>query len=249
MVKKLLCFIIMFGLFLSPFANQQIETEQEKDDLLNESLRTVISLTIGKTAREILADPEAVESVTSYGEGRLHDQCQRQPETPWCPKGDEVSKTKLLPASQIKSISQTTYVNFIYTRDVEDTWNSNLALVNGGLQWHGDCDDLTSTTIHAIHNDGQKLSKLWMLLVNSSGPGLLDHVVGLAMDEDGELWVVGDTSSTRNVYPLSTMTHRPMAVARMDKPFKWVPVTKSPLFAKFSDLVGAPETEENQDNR
>lgn len=249
-MKKLLCSIVLAGLVIGQMTLAPMlftPTAQSDDPVVSNPLIQITELAKRhKTAWQMLQDPQNVEMVTGYGEDRLRDMCTRQPENAWCPGGNRTKQTKLLESDKIRNLSNWSYDHFEYTRDVEDTWNVNSEFVRAELEWFGDCDDITSTTLHIIHEEGQNLGSMWMLLVNSKGSGLLDHVVGVVMDVNGKYWVVGDTSKVRNNYPLEELAHRPMAIARMDNPYKWIPVTESTVFMQHPDLIGAPEAERNQ---
>jgi predicted transglutaminase-like cysteine proteinase len=164
-------------------------------------------------------DPKSVIPGTiSYGLNNVNEQCRAQPTNPWCqPKAH---RTTTLDAYRLNVISRQVFKNFVYTSDVVDKWRVHSPEVIKGESWKGDCDDLASTTLDMMIRAGHPMNKLWMVIVDSSNTGYLDHMVAMAQDDDGHYWIVGDTSK-RNVYPAELITYKVLAIARMDTVKFW----------------------------
>lgn len=172
----------------------------------------------------------------NYADRAMLAQCSSQSYLAWC--NGYSHEEKVLTGSQLINLSNFIYSRFNYQDDRVDTWVSHDVEAKNKQMWYGDCDDLTSTTLELLYQHGHPLSKMYMLLVNSSGRSLgIDHIVAIARDDNGMYWVVGDTSLTRNIYPLAEMTYSPRLIARMDHHDKWIPATKSVTINKFPKLL------------
>lgn len=240
MVRKTLTVAFLIGLVVLGQPSHMPETQEEA---ISPVLGNVVPLNyLERSARDILVDQSKVALLQRYGTIRTVEQCFRQPETAWC-SGIAGVETPMLSKNVISLISRNTVQHFTYAAEEKDEWLVYSEEVTNNTGWSGDCDDLTSTTLHLLNDNGQPLDGLWMLLVSVKGSDIIDHVIGVAQDNNGELWVVGDTSRSRNTYPLADLQHRPMLITRLDDIHNWVPVTESPVFDSLQNLVGAFEAE------
>lgn len=100
-------------------------------------------------------------------------------------------------ADRIKEWDEKARAKIIYQQDgydgVADLWRSYADNVLRDEPWTGDCDDLTSTILDLLGRDGVALSDRWRLLVGANGSSETNHMVGAARDDDGVIWIVGDT--------------------------------------------------------
>ncbi len=111
---------------------------------------------------------------------------------------------------------------FTYQPDppAKDRWRSFAAMVLAGKSWKGDCDDLTSTVLDLMARAGMPHDRLMRALVISpQSTGQIDHMVGIAIDEAGVEWVVGDTFES--AHPRSSSKHRFVQVSRVSEKTVW----------------------------
>ena len=74
-----------------------------------------------------------------------------------------------------------------------DTWVSHAEEAAAKTDWADDCDGLTITALQLCH--AAPLAQRYILLVRTTEATTPapDHMVGAAMDDQGVLWIVGDT--------------------------------------------------------
>jgi hypothetical protein len=77
--------------------------------------------------------------------------------------------------------------------------------VEAHQSWRGNCVNLAWTTLGLLQRSGSPRDALYVLLVLDAQHGGL-HAVGLADDDLGRGWVVGDTFSP--AYPYAAMHHK-----------------------------------------
>jgi hypothetical protein len=119
----------------------------------------------------------------------------------------------VLTADQIIAIDARMRAGFKYVPDGEvDSWRSHYEAAKAGA-WSGDCDDLTSTVLDALHRKGHPADRMWRLLVSSKRTAVVDHMVGVVEDVEGRRWVVGDTFGP--AYPASRLKHRVLFESRV----------------------------------
>lgn len=104
--------------------------------------------------------------------------------------------------------------SFSYVADKDgDTWRSHAAEVLADEPWADDCDGLAETCLDLCCRTGLKTEDAYRLAVFASSDGS-GHMVGCAKDDDGQLWIVGDTFSDKP-YLASHMRHRPNVYNRL----------------------------------
>ncbi len=108
-------------------------------------------------------------------------------------------------ADQIKQIDAQARHRFTYLADAVDEWRSHADDVKANRQWEGDCDDLASTTLDLLSQNGMSPENMYRVMVSSTGGTIIDHMIGYARDDPGVLWVVGDTFGAS--YKVSDMSH------------------------------------------
>lgn len=100
-----------------------------------------------------------------------------------------------------------------------DEWHSYHKDVLAGRAWADDCDSLSSTVINLMLLEGHPLEKSWFAHVDSSHSGHVDHMIALAMDDNGVMFVVGDTFGP--CYPTSAMKHTLLKFCRLTNIQAW----------------------------
>jgi hypothetical protein len=110
-----------------------------------------------------------------------------------------------LPASRIVAIDHQVRVGFHYQQPVAQPIKDYAAAVIANQPWRGNCVNLAMTTLAMIKRAGSPPGTLSALLVLDAQYGG-QHAVGLASDDLGRKWVVGDTFG--QAYPYSAMRHR-----------------------------------------
>jgi hypothetical protein len=108
-------------------------------------------------------------------------------------------------ASKIVAIDHQVRARFHYQQPVEHQAWDDAAAVIAGQPWRGNCVTLTMTALAMIKRAGSPPGTLSCLLVLDAKFGG-QHAVGVAIDDLGRQWVVGDTFA--QAYPRSTMRHR-----------------------------------------
>lgn len=122
-------------------------------------------------------------------------------------------------AVDVRAWDQAARAGFTYEGDgVFDTWRSHAGAVLNGRRWSGDCDDLTSTVLDLLGRRSVPLDQRFRLLVDSSGGGKIDHMVGCVLTADRQFLIVGDTFG--QAYGARSMPHRAIEYQRMDE---WTP--------------------------
>lgn len=136
-------------------------------------------------------------------------------------------------SSVLKAADAKARRNFIYTSEPGDKWRSFADYALANERWRGDCDDLTSTAADIAIRMGIKKHQLWFAVVatGQAGRGKADHLVGLAKDENGKWWVIGDTFGP--IYPLASMQHELLEVHNLAWPIKdWEYMTKQKMLSR-----------------
>lgn len=93
----------------------------------------------------------------------------------------------------------------------EDKWTSRADEALAGKPWPGDCANLATTVLDLCGRAGVPLFDRFFLVVEADpGDGkLVGHAVGAIEDEDGLMWIVGDTFSEAP-YMAQRMRHIPV---------------------------------------
>lgn len=135
-------------------------------------------------------------------------------------------------SSILKSADAKARRNFIYTKEDRDTWRSFADYALAGQRWRGDCDDLTSTTAEIAIRLGARKNQLWFAVVATGQEGNKpDHLVGLAKDENGKWWVIGDTF--KPIYALASMKHELLEIHNLAWAIDiWEPSTKEQMLQR-----------------
>lgn len=167
---------------------------------------------------EIIITESEMTKIKNYGRGRISEQCFAQPWLAWCDL--QVRDSQDLDSETIESESLRIRSFFLYTKDEKDTWRVHEGELNEENLLLGDCDDLTSTTLQELADLGHPLEKMWMLAVSLKPSFLVDHLVGMIEDVDGNFWIVGDTNK-KNFYPVSEIKYHIRGIAGMDNAKSW----------------------------
>jgi hypothetical protein len=110
-----------------------------------------------------------------------------------------------LPASRLVAIDRQVRAQFHYQQPTpHQSWDDAAAVI-ANQPWRGNCVTLAMTTLAMIKRAGSPSGTLYALLVLDAQYGG-QHAVGLASDDLGRQWVVGDTFA--QAYPYSAMRHR-----------------------------------------
>lgn len=115
-------------------------------------------------------------------------------------------------AEAIKTHDRDARRNFTYRAEPGDSWRSHAEDVRAARKWAGDCDDLASTALDLMGIAGLALEDRYRLVVKSVNGY---HMVGCAVDAEGQFWIVGDTF--RACYPASLMAHKPVEYNRLSE--------------------------------
>ena len=85
-----------------------------------------------------------------------------------------------------------------------------------------DCDTLASTVLEILAWEGVPLENLFRALVSSPAArgNMVDHMVGLAKDENGTYWVVGDTFGPP--VTINRTPHKIIEVSCIDTGISWL---------------------------
>lgn len=110
---------------------------------------------------------------------------------------------------KIREICAQAFRLFTYRPDpqFQDTWISYAEKVKTNQHFTGDCDDITSTILDLLDQNGCPADHMWRMMVrteNASNAGP-DHFIGVVQDDDDKKWVVGDTYN-HQPYPLSILS-------------------------------------------
>lgn len=99
-------------------------------------------------------------------------------------------------ARTIQILDRKARAGFTYVPDPprQDRWRSHANTVTAMKPWSGDCDDLASTVLDLMGRAGLPARHRYRLLVDTQEPGLYDHMAAAALDDDGNLWIVGDVN-------------------------------------------------------
>lgn len=113
---------------------------------------------------------------------------------------------------------------FSYKHDPADfdNYRSHADAVIAGQRWQGDCDDLASTVIDLLERRGAARDRLMLCKVDSTGDGRIDHMIAIAIDADGQEWVVGDTFAP--VYVRARCRHRIIEISKVSDGLTWAHV-------------------------
>jgi hypothetical protein len=104
-----------------------------------------------------------------------------------------------------------------------DNWRDHSAEVQAGKPWEGDCDDATSTILTMLQRAGVPTSQLYRvrcLTQHGADDGIktADHMIGAVVDDDGEVYVVGDVNLDA-AQSASLCMYHPFDYQRLDE---WV---------------------------
>lgn len=110
-----------------------------------------------------------------------------------------------LAAARIVEIDQQVRTRFHYRQPATHPLWAFEDQVIADQPWEGNCVNLAMTTLGLIRRAGSPPGTLQALLVRDAQYGG-QHAVGVATDDLGRKWVVGDTF--RPAYPLSVMRHK-----------------------------------------
>lgn len=122
--------------------------------------------------------------------------------------------------TSIREVDALVRRNFTYRADPEaDTWRSFAGEVRAGRKWEGDCDDLASTVLHMLADAGVEHDLLWRAMVSSTRSSVIDHMIGICQDDDGRLWIVGDTAGP--AYPFYQHHYRIIQVSNVGGGVHW----------------------------
>jgi len=124
-------------------------------------------------------------------------------------------------ADDIKDCEKDARKGFSYQADFAQTpsqnhWRSRYSDAADGKEWAGNCSDLASTVLDWLCRKGLPLANGYFLAVfdyQSHG----GHAVGCAVDDDGRMWIVGDTFALAP-YAAEYMRHTPDIYHRLSEP-------------------------------
>lgn len=125
-------------------------------------------------------------------------------------------------SNNIIKIDKLVRSKFTYKLDDGDHWRSFAKEVKAGKEWQGDCDDLATTTIQMLSEQGVKSTSLARACVSSTNGKKIDHMIAFCKDDKGIIWVIGDTFGS--AYRLDSMKHRPIFISLVSEGIKWVEV-------------------------
>lgn len=119
---------------------------------------------------------------------------------------------------RIQDIDATARANFTYLADPQgaDTWRSYADQARAAVPWEGDCDDLVSTVLDLLGRAGLPLEQRFRLVVRPSGSPD-QHMIGMAVDDGGQFWIVGDTEGP--IYPADACTYAADVYQRLSERF------------------------------
>jgi hypothetical protein len=110
-----------------------------------------------------------------------------------------------LPAQRIVMLDRAARAQFHYQQPVPNQAAEHYAAVEAHRPWTGNCVTLAMTTLSLLQRAGSPPGTLFVLLVlDAQHHG--QHAVGLARDDYGRRWVVGDTFG--QAYPYAFMRHK-----------------------------------------
>ena len=219
MIKNLLLvFILLLTWVRTPEEIVQVKEIPQVEDNPVSDIAIAVPRNIG---------PAEIEQIQEYGTRKAKEQCISQPSLPWCQRNHQKIALEgyeiIYHSLEIKS-------SFSYEREKEDVWKSSLDLIKDNEKWKGDCDDLTSTTLHQLGLEGQPLDRMWFVLVAVKPSKIFDHMIGLVQDRDGKYWIVGD-ANRKNFYPPEEIKYEVRAIARLDQLDRWErPASDGPAF-------------------
>ena len=131
-------------------------------------------------------------------------------------------------SKRLKEINSSIIGKFTYKYDGrrgrDDSWDSGLMSLISQKKFRGDCEDLALTSMEIAHLSGFPKERLYKILTLSrvQGSGSDMHMIAGYMDNNGEMWVFGDTLTD---YPkkLNSLTHihSPIFYSRMDWNSYW----------------------------
>lgn len=136
-------------------------------------------------------------------------------------------------ASTIIQIDALVRSKFTYKYDDVDQWRSFAEQVKAGLKWSGDCDDLAMTNIQLMAEKGAPDYKMCRMLVSSTGDKRIDHMIAAACDDEGNVWIVGDTFGP--AYRITRMRHRPLMSSLVADGIRW---QETPNISSVIHLLG-----------
>lgn len=156
----------------------------------------------------------------------LTKECQLQPNIEAC-NAKPCAIQVCLPVASILAVAQDADErakrNFVY--------NPNMVLdfrvqENVNTKWIGVCANLSLTTLELSAKAGIPENRLFRVLVKSAytSKGPPTHEIGVVRTEDGQLWVIGDTTNLHSGAKLElliTKHYDIIDVSRMDQGNNW----------------------------
>jgi hypothetical protein len=103
-----------------------------------------------------------------------------------------------------------------YKIDEEDSWDSYVSNVLNNKTFVGDCDDLANTSAELAIIGGvpkEKLMRLWLLPNDKTDE---THMAVGYLDEQGDIWIFGDTYRTNVVKLGQTNNYKLIAYSKYD---------------------------------
>lgn len=97
-------------------------------------------------------------------------------------------------AADVRHWDRVARANFIQVTDgVLDTWRSHAGAALNGNFWYGDRGDLVVSVLDLVGRRGVAQEHRFVLLVDTIGTGVVDHVVGCVLSKDRRFMIVGDS--------------------------------------------------------
>lgn len=117
---------------------------------------------------------------------------------------------------------------FVYTSDdvKHDSWRSHAVklLDDRDYVMRDDCDGLASTVLHLLQLDGWNNENLYRAMVKTiqaQPTDWIDHMIGIVRDDDGKMWIVGDTFGPPVALLSNAYGHKIVATSRVSEGAKW----------------------------
>lgn len=225
----LLIFVILFGITPSPAhrVGSQVPIPPPPTKGLDAPRASPPLIVVATLPPPVLVQTNILEGISvarwqrgieGYGIQEIENNCRVQETPVWCVGRN--ADAQELDSTDFQRVERNAREHWTYSHDAEDSWRVFSRRVYDGAAWTGDCDDLALTTLDLLGRMGQPLNKMWLMLVKVDRSTMrADHIIGVAEDKNGMLWIVGDTGPFAR--PLDTMTYRALAWARMDHPRAW----------------------------
>jgi hypothetical protein len=175
-------------------------------------LTGILCLSLAACAERAISEKEKPLAPGRWPEA--DEQCKTQPSPDWC---------QSLSSRELKQTDLEARTKFYYRPDGPvDTWRSYADQVIRGVSWAGDCDDLSSTVLDLLGRRGVPLKDRYRVLVSMAKNGKVDHMIGLAIDNHGKFWVVGDTN--QQIYPVRAIYYQAIEYNRLSEMVDGEPV-------------------------